>query len=626
MSLNGSVQPKIHHISSDSALIKEIFDSDSTPSTIPPASPVAATSSLSPPPKPPTPGDRDTYTLHNKKVPTLNIAALNALPNVCPEIKARMIACQKYLLDGEMYRNGLAHLKRSSDNCPYTKVSDPFIDQLESAGAITEVARNRVKGWVNFFTIPEDFKARFRCIRETKDINDTFDKSTLCGIEFPKKSDIAKSVLQGSHVAVFDFAAYYDQFAYSTEVSEFICFRKGNRYFRTNRLCMGQRQGCDIGQTTTLFLLDFDRKCKAMAYIDNVIFVGSREDVLRDSEIFLKRCAAASVTVNETKEIEEKGLASMVTTSCDWCGLSLDFTAKTVKLLDKTVKKVQLSWRSRNSWTYRQFAAHIGLLFWSWGILEIPVYNFYSLLKFISHVSKITLDDETLWDSPCQMHLSALPALEKWTQLCLDNTPREVKRTGSPQWFVCTDASAWGWGYRAFNYATGEIRRYGARWTDEEKRALFSIKDGHKRSVYAEPRALHSSLLHLYSAGSSVKFIDARKDLLPLGAVPGERVSIKVANDNIATVYTMNRAFASRSYDMNQTIKDLKERFPESHFDIDVYFVPGWYNPADKPSRGLKDNVNANTGQNVEDDNLRRMAGLGPASNWHFVPANAICG
>jgi len=242
--------------------------------------------------------------------------------------------------------------------------------------------------------------------------------------------------------------------------------------------------------------------------------------------------------------------------------------------------------------------------------------------------------DESLWDTPCNFHLSALPAMEKWTELCLANEPRRVKRSSAPAWLVCTDASAWGWGYRAFNYTTGEIRKFGAKWSDDDKRNLFSIKDGHKRSVYAEPRAVHHSLLHLFNANepsSSISFIDAAKDMLPPGAAEDERVKICIATDNSATQHTFNTGFASRSFDINRTIKDIKDRFPDSHFDIDVFFVPGKFNPADKPSRGLKDNVNAMTGQNVDNNNLRHMAGFGlPKSNRKFggnifLPLNSLC-
>ena len=632
------MQPKVHEISSDPSLISKVFSftsavsrpflSSSSPLTAAPSasspSGLDSSSSASTPPPVRVVGDRSTYILHNKKVDPLCLGKLDELSCVNPQCRKDMLCARRYIQDADLFRKALSHLRHGADGCPQTKVKDSFVDELIANDRISEIPRKLVQGYVEFFVVPEDFKMRFRAIREPRAVNAIFGKETLLGIEFPRKHEICDLVNHGSHVAAFDFASYYDQFLYDFDVSRFFCFRRGQRYFRTHRLCMGQRQGCDIGQTTTLFLLDFEgRRCKKVfAYIDNVIFVGSKEDVLHDSKIFLERCAFANVTVNETEEITKNGLESMVSTSIEWCGISLDFTNKTAKLSDKTLKKLELSWMNRANWTNRQFAAHIGLLFWTWGIIEVPLFNYYSLLKFISCISTRMQQDESLWDSPCHVHLSALPALEHWTNLAFANVPRVVKVSSKPSWLICTDASAWGWGYRAFNYATGEIRRFGAEWSSADKKAYFSIKDGHKRSVYAEPRAVDKALRHLFSANepsTGISLIDAAKDMLPPGAAPEERVKICIATDNVATQCTLNAGFASRSYDINETIKSIKERFPESHFDIDVYFVPGKFNPGDKPSRGLKDDVNAITGKNVDDDYLRRLAGFGLPGTKNFA-------
>jgi hypothetical protein len=585
-------------------------------------SPASATTTPSTAPAP-VPGDRSTYTIHNKAPEPISFKDLDSLPCVHAKSRSDMLTARRYITDASLYRDALDHLKLNADGCPPTKIKDAFLEELAAKRSITEIDRKNVKGHVEFFVVPEDSKARFRAIREPRAANAAFGKDTLLGIEFPKKGDICDLVNCGSHAAAFDFTGYYDQFFYDEEVSHYFCFRKGQRYFRTNRLCMGQRNGCDIGQSTTIFLLDFEgRRCKTYAYIDNVIFVGSKEDVLHDSKIFLERCRIGNVTVNEASDIQAKGLDAMVVTSLEWCGVSLDFTNKTAKLINKTLKKLELSWLNRANWTNRQFAAHIGLLFWTWGIIDVSLYKYYSLLKFISCVSTRMQQDETRWDEPCQIHLSALPALEDWTNIAFANQPRHVKRSSAPSWLVCTDASAWGWGYRAFNYSTGEIRRYGERWSEADKKAYFSFADGHKRSVYAEPRAVHRSLLHLFSnkhPNTSISFVDAAKDMLPPGAAPDERVKICVATDNSATQCTLNSGFASRSFDINRTIEDIKSVFPDTHFDIDVYFVPGKFNPGDKPSRGLKDDVNANTGTNVDDDNLRRLAGFGLLATKNFA-------
>jgi hypothetical protein len=54
--------------------------------------------------------------------------------------------------------------------------------------------------------------------------------------------------------------------------------------------------------TSTLRLLDFPMDCDYEAYIDNVRFVGSREEVLRAAEVFIVRCRAARAKINEDVE------------------------------------------------------------------------------------------------------------------------------------------------------------------------------------------------------------------------------------------------------------------------------------------------------------------------------------
>lgn len=528
-----------------------------------------------------------------------------------------MLESHEHMHNVALYRDNLP--KRSANGCLTTKVRDDFIDQLEASGSITQIPRSQVKGWVNFFTVPEFFKKRFRPIRETIDINNTWGKDTLQDISFPTKKQICELVLAGTHHASFDMAAYYDQFAYENGISDYICFRKGNKYYKTNRLCMGQRQGCQIGQTTTLFLMDFQsRRCKvAYAYIDNVIFVGSKEDVKHDSLEFIRRCKIANVTLNDADIFEKKGIDACISQAGEWCGVHLDFAAKKVKLIDKTVQKLTLSWANRSQWTYRQFSAHIGLCFWTWGILDIPLYSYYSLLKFISAASQEMQADESLWDTPCKIYPSALPALEAWTELCLANAPRHVKSSSDPVWFICTDASKWGWGYRAFNYLTGEIRAYGAPWTAAQLEQIFSAGGLNKikHSVYAEPLAIYNSLCHLLdrSSPSKIHFAKACDDISPPEF--DVRMKIGVATDNSSAQHTMNRGFASRSYDINQAIARLRQAFPESDFDIDISFIPGHLNPGDRPSRG-KLHENATDGQLADNENLRRFAGL-----FHSLPA-----
>jgi len=160
---------------------------------------------------------------------------------------------------------------------------------------------------------------------------------------------------------------------------------------------------------------------------------------------------------------------------------------------------------------------------------------------------------------------------------------------------VCTDASKWGWGYVALNLATGRFRSFGHAWPKEQLINIFSRNNIHKikKSVYSEPLAVFNSLCHLLNNNEKMDIHFAKE--------VEERIRICVATDNAATAFTMNKGFATRSFDINNQIQNLKRAFPDSQFDIDLAFIPGWMNPADDDSRGRRNyDVNAKMGTTVE--------------------------
>jgi hypothetical protein len=553
--------------------------------------------------------DPSTFPLHSKDVSVMNrIYIVKEMKNRDPVLREKMIKMHRYLHDPLVYE---PLPKRSADNCPYASVLVSDIDVLLKADNIRPIHRSQVKGHLKMFTVTEHHKRRRRPIRHTFEVNDYLGKETLQGIKFPTKKEICEFVLHGDYCAAFDMSAYYDQFGLENGVGDYMCCRKDGKFYACNRLAMGQRQGCDIAQLTTLFLMDFpERRCRTgNAVIDNTIFVGSYEDVLHDSKIFVARCKAAGITLNEYPQIEKDGIESCITQRTEWCGVKLDFEKKTVQLTDKTLQKIVISNNNFNNWSYRKFAAHIGLLFWTWGILDIPLQEFYPLLRFISETSRYLQQNESAWDQPIKIAPSALPALRKWTTIALNNSPNTMKKSSQNRWFLCTDASAYGWGYAAYNSETGEIRAFGMKWSNEQLKKIFG-RNGRskvKHSVYSEPLAIYHSLCHFLKAGEDIKleFFDEFKDDLCM--------KIKLATDNSSAKHTFNRGFASRSFDINEVIKQLKNAFPRSQFEFDFCFVPGWCNPADPFSRGKASNVAAKLGETnsnnnkVNVDRLRRQ-------------------
>ena len=553
----------------------------------------------------PTPEEIAKYPIHVKNVGELSISKLESLSTSSPDSLNNWNRAKIYLTDPSLYSKHM--VPRSANGAPVARMSYDQVKTLKEFGVTREIRACDVAGYVKMFTVPEIHKKRHRPIKYTFEANEVFGKDTLRKLSFPSKKDICDFVLAGSHFAAFDFAAYYDQFIYDEQVGKFFCFRKGKKIYSLRTLAMGQRQAVEIAQSATELILDFpERRCKAVrATIDNVIFVGSYDDVVHDSKIFLERCKQVNATLNDFEEIKRDGPDFYVKTIDDWCGVRIDSEKKQVSLCQKTVDKIMVSWSARKGWTWRGFAAHVGLLFWTWGILDIPIHKYYTLLSFISQVSRILQDDDTLWDKDANIYPSVFKVLEEWSSLAINNSPRKVKPSSDLSWFVATDASSWGWGYVACDMSSGKIYTHGQKWTHHQLAQIFARNGRNKvkKSVYSEPLAIYFSLQHLLYTKAPTK--------LQINSISTDssRMKLHVATDNAAAQHTINRGFASRSYDINNAIDKLKSLFPDSEFDISCSYVPGYRNPADLFSRGKESNVSTMKGKQQFYEDLRRLMG-----------------
>jgi hypothetical protein len=517
----------------------------------------------------------------------------------------------RWLKDASMYET---FSRKDAYRCPKSDLVHDDILLLEQHGIVRKISRNQVKGFCKMFDVKEFFKERRRPIKHTIDINTFFGKDSLRKFNLINKIQICNLVNEGTHFVQFDFKAWYDQLRYGPGVGEYFCFRSGGNYYCLDRLAMGQRQAVEIAQAITEFLIDFpDRQCKiAEGVIDNVIFVGSLEACRHDAQRFIERCAEVGALINDADQFEN-GVDSIIQTSGEWCGVHLDMVDKTVKLTQKTYAKFEASWNNRSIWTWRQFAAHIGLLFWTWGLLEIPIQDYYPLLRFLSDASRLLQSDESLWDKPANIHDSAMKSIGQWTSLAVANSPRHVKLSSLPSWFISTDASKWGWGYVAFNTATGEIRCHGQRWTRTQLSAIFAREGSQKirKSVYSEPLGVILSLRHLLRPQSQQSVSVSIPDEL--------RQLIHVASDNSSTVHLFNKGFASRSYDINKLIQALEADFPKARFDIRMVHVDGELNLGDGFSRGKQSSASAEVGHKTVTSNFQRIWG----NEFHHVAADS---
>jgi len=484
--------------------------------------------------------------------------------------------------------------EKGANNAPTTSMPQEWVDKLLQFGVIKEIGRHDVRGWVHMFTVPEPAKMRHRPIKNTRDCNDALGKETLMKLTFPTKQEICALVHAGACFISLDFASYYDQFVYSADVGARFCFRRGDKYYRLNTLAMGQRQAVEVAASTTARLLDFGPVSTTASIIDNVIFVGSREEVIRDATIFVERVRAVGAKLNENVD----DIGALVQTVGDWGGIHLDFTAKTACLAQKTLDKTECSWLRRNEWTWRQFAAHLGLLFWSWQLIELPMPEFFPLLRFVSAAGRMLTEHDDLWDTPAHVWTSAWPALERWTMLVLRNAPRRVPQSQRPEWLVCTDASDWGWGYFAVNNISGVVRTYGAPWTSTFA-AIYGDRLG--VSTFTEPQAIVNSLCHLLTASCPSR--------------------VRILTDNTVAQASFQRGYNGRSFHINECLRRLHTMFGDL-FVFDFVYLPGVCNPADGWSRGRGVAGDSAEGREQVSAELRRIVGLAEYPRELRLPAH----
>ena len=399
-----------------------------------------------------------------KPVPKIIIDQVRRLPYVDESVRKAFDHAIGWLSELPRYA---CVPRRTANGAPSARLTDEWVAALLKHGVVEPTTRAAVQGWVRMFAVAEVAKRRHRPIKFTKDVNDALGRDTLMKLRFPSKADLVQLVHSGSHFVALDFAAYFDQFEYVAALRPLFCFRHGGKFFQLRNLAMGQRQAVETAHCTTELLLNFPgARSHHASIIDNVWFSGSADDALHDAAEFVRRVRAVGGLLNE----DVSDLPGLLRTSGEWCGVMLDLTNKTVALTEKSLQKVRASWERRAQWTWRGFAAHVGLLFWAWGILELPMPEFFPALSFVSRVGRDLTADASLWDAPAFIWASVWPVLDRWTALLLANKPRKVPKESTPEWLVMSDASRWGWGYVALQSATGELRHHGAPWSAEMER------------------------------------------------------------------------------------------------------------------------------------------------------------
>lgn len=240
-----------------------------------------------------------------------------------------------------------------------------------------------------------------------------------------------RGATQPQLVVQFDMESCYDQFSLGESVRPFMCLLGPDGVVHAlSRLAMGLRPACEVAQATLWFLLDFERDpCVTVdSYIDNIRFVGPREETAAAIKTFLDRCDKAGVQLDRyPKSRSVDDIVKLDERKGDFLGEHYDYQASTRCLTNKTLKKIEIvrdaiDFSKSTTLTARQFSALMGLFFWSASVLSIKLAPFFHLLRAYresgAEASHTSFDTVTT-----TLTCTAQSELKKWLDIALANFP-----------------------------------------------------------------------------------------------------------------------------------------------------------------------------------------------------------
>jgi hypothetical protein len=489
------------------------------------------------------------------------------------ETKERFIAASRWITDDGMYATlpGRAYNLRDLERA---KLYAEDVQKMVEAGQVREIPVEQARGTVHLFAVAELAKARRRAIKHTKVINDRFDKATLVPALLPTRAAQSQQAASGNYAITLDFAAWFDQFELAQPIQTRMCFRSGGKSWALTRMPMGQRHAVAVAQNATNVLLSFPLPdgVSTQSCIDNVRFVGPKEGVVKAADIFVQRCRLVGVTINELPDgADDASLGSLVHQRGDWLGAEYDYALGTQRVASKSMKKLALSWARRADWTHRQYAAHMGLLFFTASVLRSPLASFYEAIKQLRLRSAALTRDDSLWSQPVTMSQGELESLTRWTNHAGANAWTKCTTTAPVHRYLITDASGWGWGAMLVDTKTGALKSHGQAWSDDDKKEIDT-----EASTSAEPEAVLRALQRFFSRSDTG--------------------SVAVLTDSTTARYALGKGY-SPSFAVNAIAARVRAQFP--NLRLEMHHIAGVANPVDALSRD---------GPALPEDEARRAA------------------
>lgn len=390
--------------------------------------------------------------LHVKTIVPLTANALNRIPQLCSNttITTAYHHFMRYLNDPTIYPVCTPPLR----TIPISRsFSNADLDQLVSLRKI-EIFSGTPRGFVNAFTVPH--KGKRRPIFEPSS-NAAFKSMESFKLHYPSR--LSRRVVH-SHAALFDFATYYDQFELHPSVRDQYVFRAMHhgslKTFALTRLPMGASPSAALAQLTTWCVThDLTKQGKVMCHtmIDNVRFAGTRAQVMAAAQSFTLICKNVGLQFNEV----ESGFYGVGIGPSQYVFLGehfdLDPPHPTVRNTEKNLAKTTNGIRvlsERKGYTYRNFAALVGLLFFMAHTVGYNLSKVFNLLRTYRAIfSAVTTGTAVSWDDELQfispMAMQDISALHHAIQ---DSVPlyQPMSAKTKPLTTIFVDSCSTGWG------------------------------------------------------------------------------------------------------------------------------------------------------------------------------------
>jgi len=288
-------------------------------------------------------------------------------------------------------------------------------------------------------------------------------------IQFPTLHDIKVNTALTPGAIVVDFASYFNHFPLPEEA------RVGDTIYQMCVIPTGQRQCPAAGECLTRSLvehaiqrgqvrgseIELKQAVHGDSYIDNVRFCGQEELARLTFDEFLKMCNELHIIINDI-DLDENGKPrdpdGLFLTSYPFLGTYLDHKNKTVSLSDKTILRLHRILAqvpvNNHLLTLRETLRFLGTFVWACRVMDIPLAQNYSLIKFLRRrVKEIRLDD------PCYIWPSLIPTLIETARSILEVPPRRIvhQLMAQKEMTLFTDSCPQGFGCVLFRDSTIQI-------------------------------------------------------------------------------------------------------------------------------------------------------------------------